>query len=42
MKYFIKPTPNENVFGLIYYILQLLILPSMILVGNMLLANPLP
>ena len=41
MKYFVKPTPNETVFGLIYFVLQLLILPSIFLVVNMLLTNPL-
>ena len=42
MNYFVKPNPNETVIGIIYFVLQLLILPSIILVGNMLLANPLP
>ena len=41
MKYFVKPSPNETVFGLIYFFLQLLILPAILLVVNMMLPNPL-
>ena len=40
MKYFVKPTPNESVFGLIYYILQLLIIPGILVVVSMMLAAP--
>lgn len=40
MKYFAKPTPNETVFGSIYFLLQLLIVPSIIVVVNMMLPNP--
>ena len=41
MKFFVKPTPNESVFGLIYYILQLLIIPGiLVVVGMMLSASP--
>ena len=40
MKYFVKPSPNETVFGLIYFILQLLIIPSIFVVVNMLLPDP--
>ena len=40
MKYFAKPTPNETVFGFIYYLLQLLIVPSIIAVINMMVPDP--
>ena len=40
MKYFAKPTPNETVFGFIYYLLQLLIIPGILLAINMMLPNP--
>lgn len=40
MKSFAKPTPNESVFGLIYYLLQLLIIPAIIMVANEMLPNP--
>ena len=40
MKYFVKPTPNESVFGLIYFILQLLIIPGILMVVSMMLAAP--
>ena len=40
MKYFVKPTPNESVFGLIYFILQLLIIPGILVVVSMMLAAP--
>jgi len=42
MKYFTKLTPNESVFGLIYYLLQLLVIPAILLVVNMMLPNPYP
>lgn len=42
MKSFAKPTANETVFGIIYYLLQLLIIPSIITVVNMMLPNPYP
>ena len=35
-----KLTPNEFVIGFIYYILQLLIIPALLMVGNMLLPKP--
>ena len=41
MIFFKKPTPNETVFGFIYFILQLLIIPSIIMVVGMMLPNPL-
>lgn len=41
MIFFKKPTPNETVFGFIYYILQLLIVPSIIMVVGMMMAKPL-
>ena len=40
MKSFAKPTPNESVFGFIYYLLQLLIIPAIIMVANEMLPNP--
>ena len=40
MKYFVKPTPNESVFGLIYFILQFLIIPGILVVVSMMLAAP--
>lgn len=40
MKNSVKLTPNEFVFGCVYYILQLLIVPSIVVVINMLLGNP--
>ena len=40
MYYFVKPTPNESVFGLIYYLLQLLVIPAILGVINMLVGNP--
>ena len=42
MKSFAKPTPNETVFGIIYYLLQLLIIPVIITVVNKMLPNPYP
>ena len=36
----VKLTPNEFVFGCVYYILQLLIVPSIVVVVNMLLGYP--
>ncbi len=42
MIFFKKPTPNETVFGFIYFVLQLLIVPSIItVVGMIVLPNPL-
>ena len=40
MKLFQKPTPNETVFGAIYFILQLLIVPAIVVLVNMLLPEP--
>ena len=40
MKLFPKLKPNETVFGFIYYALQLLIVPTVLLVVNMLLPKP--
>ena len=37
MKYFAKPTPNETVFGFIYYLLQLLIIPGIVMTVIMML-----
>ena len=34
------PTPNETLFGFVYYALQLLIIPAILLVGNSLLTQP--
>ena len=42
MKFFAKPTSNESVFGFIYFLLQLLIIPAIITVVNMMLPNPYP
>ena len=42
MKSFAKLAPNETVFGFIYFLLQLLIVPSMILVVNRMLPKPYP
>ena len=39
MKYFVKPTPNETVFGFIYFLLQLLVIPGIIAVINMMVPN---
>lgn len=39
MKYFAKPTPNETVFGFIYFLLQLLVIPGIIAVINMMVPN---
>lgn len=39
MRAFNKLTPNETVFGLIYFLLQLLIVPGIIVVANMMLLN---
>ena len=41
MKFFVKPTPNESVFGLIYYILQILIVPGILVVAHMMTGKPL-
>lgn len=40
MKSFVKLTPNEFVFGLIYFLLQLLVIPGIIVVVNFMLPNP--
>ena len=40
MIFFKKPTPNETVFGFLYFLLQLLIIPSIIMVVNMMLPVP--
>ena len=40
MKYFPKPTPNELVFGFIYFLLQLFVIPGILVSVNMMLANP--
>lgn len=37
MKFFAKLSPNESVFGLIYYLLQLLIVPGIIVAVNLML-----
>lgn len=39
---FSKFTPNETVFGFIYFLLQLLIIPGILLAINMMLPNPMP
>jgi len=39
MKYFVRPTSNETVFGFIYFLLQLLIIPSILVVVNMMMGN---
>ena len=40
MKHFVKPTPNESIFGLIYFLLQLLVIPVIVLILNMMLGSP--
>ena len=40
IKHSVKLTPNEFVFGCVYYVLQLLIVPAILVVINMLLGNP--
>lgn len=40
MIFFKKMTPNETVFGFLYFLLQLLIIPSMLMVANMMMAVP--
>ena len=40
MNFFQKPTPNETVFGFLYYALQLVLLPAILLLANSLLAEP--
>ena len=42
MKRFPKPTPNEFVFGFIYFLLQLLVIPGIIVAVNMLLSTAMP
>ena len=39
IKRFSKLTPNEFVFGCVYYVLQLIFIPSIVIVANMLLGN---
>ena len=40
MKFFAKLTPNESVWGLIYFLLQLLVVPGIVMVVNMMLPVP--
>ena len=40
MIFFKKMTPNETVFGFLYFLLQLLIIPSILVVVNMMMAVP--
>ena len=40
MIFFKKLTPNETVFGFLYFLLQLLIIPSLLMVVNMMMAVP--
>ena len=40
IKHSVKLTPNEFVFGCVYYVLQLLLVPTILVVINMLLGNP--
>lgn len=40
MNYFPKLTSNETVFGFIYFVLQLLIIPGILAAVNMILPNP--
>lgn len=40
MKFFAKMPPNESVFGLIYFLLQLLVVPGIVLAVNMMLPVP--
>ena len=42
MKQFPKPTPNEFVFGFIYFLLQLLVIPGIIVAVDMLLPTAMP
>lgn len=42
MKRFSKPTPNELVFGFIYFLLQLLVIPGIIVAVDMMLPAALP
>ena len=39
MRPFNKLTPNDSVFGIIYYLLQLLVIPGILVVANMFLWN---
>ena len=39
---FSRLTPNETVFGFLYFLLQLLIIPGIVLAINMMLPNPMP
>ena len=38
--YFAKPTPNESIFGLIYFLLQLLVVPGILVSVNLMLPVP--
>ena len=40
MKFFAKLTPNESVWGLIYFLLQLLVVPGIVMAVNMMLPVP--
>lgn len=40
MKPFVKPTSNETIFGAIYFLLQLLVVPGIIVAVNFMLPNP--
>lgn len=40
MKHFAKPTPNELVFGFIYFLLQLFVIPGILVSVNMMVPNP--
>lgn len=40
MRYFHKPTPNEFVFGFIYFLLQLLVIPGILVAVSMMLPTP--
>lgn len=39
-KFFVKPTPNETIFGAIYFFLQLLVVPGILVGVNMMLPEP--
>ena len=40
MKYFTKPTSNESIFGLIYFLLQLLVIPGIVIGVDYMLPEP--
>ena len=42
MKQFPKPTPNETIFGFIYFLLQLLVVPGIIVAVDMMLPERMP